>query len=161
VTADTFARIMVGLEVPMFLVTTVADGQPEGCLIGFGTQCSIDPPRFMVCLSDKNRTTRAAVRAEALAVHLIPRRAAQLAELFGGETGDELDKFERCRWHPGPAGLPILEDCDRWFAGWILDRGPCGDHIAFQLEVFAAFDGGDGPVVGFHEVQDLEPGHDP
>jgi hypothetical protein len=26
----------------------------------------------------------------------------ELAELFGGETGDEVDKFDRCEWRPGP-----------------------------------------------------------
>ena len=47
--------------------------------------------------------------ADALAVHFLPDSADDLAELFGSQTGDTVDKFARCRWHPGPAGLPILE----------------------------------------------------
>ena len=35
-------------------------------------------------------------------VHFVPEEAEDLAELFGGETGDEVDKFERCAWRPGP-----------------------------------------------------------
>lgn len=155
-----FERIVGGLDPPMYLVTTVAGGEPAGCLVGFGTQCSIDPPRFLVCLSDKNHTTRVAAAAEALAIHLIPVREAQLARLFGGETADEVDKFARCRWHPGPEGLPILEGCDRWFAGRIVDRFELGDHIGFLLEVFAAEYGGEGEVVTFQQARTLEPGHE-
>ena len=61
-------------------------------------------------------------RAVCLAVHLVPARAPQLAELFGSHTGDETDKFDRCRWHAGPRDLPILDECARWFAGAILER---------------------------------------
>ena len=39
-------------------------------------------------------------------MHLVPADATGLAELFGGETGD--DKFARCEWSAGPEGLPIL-----------------------------------------------------
>ena len=99
-----FARLVADLDYPMLLVTTRAGGSPEGCLVGFSSQCSINPPRFLVGLSNKNRTFRAAMQAPALAVHLIPEEAGELAELFGGETQDEIDKFTRCRWHPGRAG---------------------------------------------------------
>src|SRR3954447_21047402 len=86
------------LDYPMFIVTASAGGERAGCLVGFATQCSIDPLRFLVCLSDKNRTFRVAQRAEMLAVHLVPEEAEWLAELFGSQTGDRVDKFSRCPW---------------------------------------------------------------
>ena len=59
-----------------------------------------------------------------------------------------MDKFERCRWRPGPADTPILEDCGNWFAGRILDRMEAGDHRAFLLEPFeAASDPREGSLV--------------
>ena len=101
-TARTFTSLMGELDYPMFIVTTVApDGERSGCLIGFATQVSIKPPRFLVGLSDKNRTCRVARRAEHIAVHFVPEDGEELAELFGSETGDEIDKFERCSWTPG------------------------------------------------------------
>ena len=99
----TFNSLVGDLDYPMFIVTACADGERSGCLIGFATQASIDPSRFLVCLSHKNHTYRVAVRAELLAVHFVPEEAEDLVELFGGETGDEVDKFERCAWRPGPA----------------------------------------------------------
>src|SRR3954465_13544280 len=82
----------------MFIVTAWADGERSGCLIGFPTQTSTDPSRFLVCLSQKNRTYRVAVRAAVLGVHFVPAEADAVGELFGGQTGDEIDKFERCAW---------------------------------------------------------------
>ena len=156
---DTFIAMTGRLDVPMLLVTTAADGERAGCLIGFSTQCSIDPPRFIACLSDKNRTTRVAARAEALAVHFLPAGATGLAQLFGAETGDEIDKFSRCRWHPGPRGVPIIDECGRWFVGRIVERQTLGDHVAFVLEPVAASDDGGSDHLTFSEVMHLEPGH--
>jgi flavin reductase (DIM6/NTAB) family NADH-FMN oxidoreductase RutF len=157
---DTFIELTGRLNYPMLLVTTAAAGERSGCLVGFATQCSIDPPRFIVCLSDKNHTTRVASAAGALAVHFPPAEALGLAELFGSETGDEIDKFSRCRWHPGPLGLPILDACRRWFVGTILERHKLGDHLAFVLDPVDARDDGGGETLTFGEVKHLRPGHD-
>jgi flavin reductase (DIM6/NTAB) family NADH-FMN oxidoreductase RutF len=73
-----------------------------------------------------------------VAVHFVPISATELAELFGGQTGDDTDKFAHCNWHEGPHGLPILDACDHWFAAAILDRHPLGDHIAFLLDPIEA-----------------------
>lgn len=144
----------------MFIVTVAAGGERAGCLVGFATQCSIDPPRFLVCLSDKNHTFAVAGDAEVLVVHLVPSHASDLAELFGGETGDEIDKFARCSWRPGPGGAPVLDGCENWFAGRILDRMPAGDHHAFLLEpVEASGKRGEQPFE-FHRARRIEPGHE-
>jgi flavin reductase (DIM6/NTAB) family NADH-FMN oxidoreductase RutF len=147
------------LDYPMFIVTAADGSERSGCLVGFATQCSIDPPRFLVCLSDKNRTFRVAQGADMLVVHLVPEHAEKLAELFGSETGDDIDKFERCSWTEGPGGAPVLEECGNWFAGRILERVPAGDHWAFLLEpVEAASDRDVGPFA-FHRARRIDPGH--
>ena len=144
----------------MFIVTAAARGERAGCLVGFATQCSIDPERFIACISNKNRTFRVASEASVLVVHVVPEGADELAELFGSETGDEVDKFERCAWTPGPAGTPVLDDCGNWFAGRILDRFDVGDHWAFLLEpLLGAGEAGEGALT-FQEARDIEPGHE-
>lgn len=154
-------RLVSALDYPMFIVTASAAGRRAGCLVGFTTQCSIAPPRFLVCLSEKNHTFAVVKDAEVVVVHLVPDDATELAELFGGETGDELDKFERCAWRPGPDGAPVLERCTNWFAGRILDRIPAGDHHALLLEpIEAAGDERESPFE-FHRAKSIDPGHDP
>ena len=106
-----FQKLVAQLDYPMFIATVATDEGRAGCLIGFATQCSIRPPRFLAGISDKNHTHRVAQRATAMGIHLVPEDATELAELFGGETGDELDKFERCSWRTGPEGVPLLDHC--------------------------------------------------
>jgi flavin reductase (DIM6/NTAB) family NADH-FMN oxidoreductase RutF len=121
-----FNALVGHLEYPMFIVTARAGGEPLGCLVGFATQTSIDPPRFLVCLSQANRTYRLGRDSEHLGVHCVPADAGDLAELFGGETADEVDKFTRVAWHEGPGGVPILDRCRNWFVGRVVARGPAG-----------------------------------
>jgi flavin reductase (DIM6/NTAB) family NADH-FMN oxidoreductase RutF len=74
-----FERLVGDLEYPMFIVTSrTADGEPLGCLVGFTTQASIDPARFIVCLSHKNRTFRDGGEAAMLGVHAVPADAEDL-----------------------------------------------------------------------------------
>lgn len=156
----TFLELAGSLDYPLFIVTAVKEDRREGCVIGFATQCSFDPPRFLACLSRANRTYRLGLVADALAVHLVPRGRAELVELFGGETGDDIDKFERCAWHQGPRGLPILDDCPSWLAGTIEARLNLGDHVGFLLDPFKAQHAPGEEIVFFQAVKDdIEPGH--
>jgi flavin reductase (DIM6/NTAB) family NADH-FMN oxidoreductase RutF len=147
------------LDYSMVIVTTSAGSERAGCLVGFTTQCSVDPPRYLVCLSEKNRTFRVAQSSTAMIVHFPGADKLELVELFGGETGDQIDKFARCNWHEGPMGIPLLDDCPRWFAATILDRVPLGDHVGFVLAPIAASSGGDRGSFLFHRARRLDPGH--
>jgi flavin reductase (DIM6/NTAB) family NADH-FMN oxidoreductase RutF len=159
--ANAFERLVSLLDYPMYVVTTRADDELAGCLVGFTSQVSIRPPRFLAGLSKRNRTYRVAQGASHLAVHLLERRHRELARLFGGETGDEVDKFSRCGWHPGPHGLPILDDAAGWFVGEVLSRIDAGDHVGFLLEpVDGAAPERLDDLVTFSDVRDLEPGHE-
>jgi flavin reductase (DIM6/NTAB) family NADH-FMN oxidoreductase RutF len=158
---DAFEKLVSLLDYPMYVVTTHVDGRSAGCLVGFTSQVSIRPRRFLVGLSKRNHTYRVAQHAEYLAVHVVPRRHCELARLFGSETGDETDKFARCRWRTGPHGLPILENAAGWFIGDVLSRFDLGDHVGFLLEPVE----GSAPdsfeqLVTFSDVRDLDPGHE-
>jgi flavin reductase (DIM6/NTAB) family NADH-FMN oxidoreductase RutF len=157
-----FTSLMAELDYPMFIVTTVADdGERSGCLIGFATQISIKPPRFLAGLSEKNHTFRVARRAEHVGVHFVPSDGEELAELFGSETGDRIDKFARCAWHAGPGGVPILDDLPNWFVGRIVERVDGGDHHALILEPIAAERQAEEEELTFHRAKRIEPGHAP
>jgi flavin reductase (DIM6/NTAB) family NADH-FMN oxidoreductase RutF len=158
-----FKELVAELDYPMYVVTAAANGERAGCLVGFGTQTSIKPPRFLVCISVKNRTLRVAEAAAALAVHVLSDdpRERDLAELFGGETGDQTDKFERCEWNAGPDGVPLLAGIPNVFVGRVLERLDLGDHAGFLLEPLAAEHGDIVDELGFQDAKDIEPGHAP
>ncbi|MFE4867466.1 flavin reductase family protein [Streptomyces sp. NPDC056682] len=126
------------LDYPMYIVTAVADGERAGCLVGFASQCSLVPVRFMVWLSTANRTYHVAREADSLAVHLLAREQYALAKHFGGLTGDEVDKFADVGWHEGPAGTVVLDDAAAWFVGRVEGLAEGGDHVGFLLSPLEA-----------------------
>jgi flavin reductase (DIM6/NTAB) family NADH-FMN oxidoreductase RutF len=154
-----FDAFVGGLDYPVFVVTTAHEDARAGCLVGFTTQVSIDPPRFLVCLSVKNHTYNVARHAPALAVHVLASSQHELAELFGGTTGDEVDKFSRCRWRPGPGGVPLLEDCARRIVGRVLRQHVFGDHVGFLLDPTDIDVTSSGQDLTFRHAHDIEAGH--
>jgi hypothetical protein len=94
-----------------------------------------------------------------LAVHSLDAGHREVARLFGTKTGDEVDKFAECRWHPGVEGVPILDDVPKFFVGQVLDRVPLGDHTGFLLAP-VAFGGPDRqPTLTLSSVGHWIPGH--
>ncbi len=161
----TFEKIMASTDSPMLVVTTRgSSGENSGCLVGFATQCSIDPSHFLVCLSKKNRTYKVAQRADLLVVHMLREDDKELARIFGEETGDEVDKFADVSWSPGPGRVPVLATVD-WFAGRIQQRFDCGDHVAHLLAVLpdgraTRADADAEQLASSTAQEELEAGHD-
>jgi flavin reductase (DIM6/NTAB) family NADH-FMN oxidoreductase RutF len=151
-------RFTDGLDPEVFVVTAAYDGQRAGCLVGFATQASIDPPRMLVCLSVANHTYRLAEHADLLGVHLLGDAQHDLAELFGGSTGDEVDKFARCRWTEGAAGTPLLET-PRRLIGRVVARHELGDHVGFLLDPVTVEVLDDEDALELSQAEDIEAGH--
>jgi flavin reductase (DIM6/NTAB) family NADH-FMN oxidoreductase RutF len=122
------------VEQPMVVVTARAGDEPAGCLVGFWTLGSIDPPRCMVFLSKANRTYEVARRGRLLVVHVLRRGDERIARHFGETTGDDTDKFAGIDWSPGPDGVPVISRLD-WFAGRIRSAVDAGDHTGFLLDL--------------------------
>jgi flavin reductase (DIM6/NTAB) family NADH-FMN oxidoreductase RutF len=157
---DAFDQMTAALDPPMAVVT-VADGDERaGCLVGFHCQSGIDPLRYCVFISKANRTYEVLQRCPAVAVHFLSAGDGDLAELFGAETGDDVDKFARTPFDLHPAGPPLLRQVRHRIVGervGLLDDG--GDHVCVTIDVIAA--SADGPLDPFRldRAEDLRPGH--
>jgi len=146
----------------MAVVTAASRGEIAGCLVGFQTQCSLDPPRLCVFLSRATYTQTVARKASHLMVHFLDQRQHDLASHFGEHTGDptspeHVDKFATVRWRPGPdKRTPKLTDVDAWVFGKIRDRFDGGDHEAFLLDPVRAGAPRRVRQLGFQQVRDLD-----
>jgi flavin reductase (DIM6/NTAB) family NADH-FMN oxidoreductase RutF len=159
--ADPVAELVSRADPPLYIVTTAAGGLRSGCVVGFASQVSIDPPRFLVALSVANRTWDVARTATHLAVHVFGRDRIDLITLFGGETGDDVDKFARCTWTEGPGGVPVLDGAAAWLVGRILQRYDHGDHVGHLLEPIAGQVAAPASIEAtrLSDASGLEPGH--
>lgn len=155
---DPFDDLVSRLDYPMLIVTAADGGRRSGCLVGFSTQCSLDPPRYLVCISTANHTAPVAARSEHLAVHVLDRSDRELSRLFGEQTGDDVDKFAQCSWTER-RGVPVLDGPKAWFVGRALERVPLGDHTGHLLEPVEAHVTGELELLTFQQVRELEPGH--
>ncbi|WP_185011274.1 flavin reductase family protein [Streptomyces sp. AK010] len=149
------------LNPEMSVVTAAAGGERAGCLVGFASQCSLRPVRFVVWLSELNHTFRVARNADVLAVHLLGREQRALAELFGGRTGARTDKFQDVRLREAYGGALVLEEAAAWFVGRIVTCAGGGDHIGFVLDPveWGGHGARDTPLLRMSDAVTIHPGH--
>jgi len=155
-----FGDLVGRLDYPMLIVTAYDGERRAGCLVGFASQCGIDPGRHMVWLSKNNHTYTVAKGCAWLGVHVPAPGNRALAELFGTVTGFDEDKFDRCAWRDGPEGVPLLTDCPQWFVGRVLARLDTGDHEGVLLEPVAVGEQAGLGQIGFQAVRDLDAGNE-
>lgn len=159
-TENAFDELLTALDPPMVVVTTAAGDERAGCLVGFHAQASIHPRRYAVWLSKANHTFRVAMLAEHLAIHFLTTDDLDLAELFGTTSGDDVDKFASCSWHPAHEGPPLLDRCPNRMVvrrTAVLDEG--SDHDCFVTEPVASWAAGRFEPLRLSAVADLPPGH--
>jgi flavin reductase (DIM6/NTAB) family NADH-FMN oxidoreductase RutF len=157
--AAAIASMVDRSDYPLYVATMASPDERSGCLVGFVTQCSIRPPRYLVCISKENHTWEVFQKTDSLALHLLGGDQHELASVFGEETGDTTDKFDQVAWTDGVTGSPVLSECAAWLEGRIIDRVDVGDHEAGVVTPVA---GGGGTHPGeftLSDGKDLEPGH--
>jgi len=155
-----FDALVAAMDTALVVVTVAVGDERDGCIVGFHSQASINPRRYVVWLSTANRTSRLAERADYLAVHVLAHDQHELAELFGGETGDDIDKLHRITWEAGPGGVPLLAACPHRFVGQVLQRHhDVGDHVAMVLAPVEAVAAELPEPLRLHHADDIEPGH--
>lgn len=158
--AERFDSVVAAMDAALLVVTVAVSDERDGCLVGFHSQASIEPRRYVVWLSAANRTCRLADRADYLAVHVLASDQHELAELFGGETGDDIDKLARTTWEAGPSGVPLLVACPHRFVGRVVERHHSrGDHVGVVLAPIEASGEGPSEPLRLHQASDITPGH--
>jgi len=148
------------MEYPYFVVTVRSpEGDMSGCLAGFVTQCSIDPPNFLVCISKVNHTIGVAAHSPGMGLHLLGQDQVDVARLFGEETGDIVDKFSSVDWRLGSTGAPLLVEAAASMEGQVLGHFSVGDHEAYLVRGVRAVAGGHAGLLTLRSAPPLHPGH--
>ena len=154
-----FDELVSRLDPPMVVVTTVSGDQRAGCLAGFHTQCSVDPPRYAIWLSKANHTMALGLYAKYFGIHFLGPDDMALAERFGTLCSDEVDKFEGLDLDEGPDGLPLLRGEHRIVGHKHTLHDDGSDHVCVIVEAESVQLNGPMTQMRLQSVIHLKPGH--
>jgi flavin reductase (DIM6/NTAB) family NADH-FMN oxidoreductase RutF len=70
---DSFDALMGSADPPLVVLTTAAENESAGCLVGFHAQSSISPPDYCVWLSKADHTYRAPTTSDSGPTAATPR----------------------------------------------------------------------------------------
>lgn len=160
-TEDAFDTLMASADPPLIVVTTAAQDERAGCLVGFHAQSSITPQHYCIWLSKANHTYRVSLRAAQFAVHFLTEEDFALAERFGTLSGEDTDKFADLDVQLDQNGVPLLRACPNRMSLEriaVLDDG--SDHVCLTTRVRSANTTGDFEPLRVSSATHLDPGHD-
>ena len=158
---DAFDTLMDSADPPLIVLTTAAEDERAGCLVGFHVQSSITPRHYCVWLSKANHTYLVSLRAAHFAVHFLTEEDFALAERFGTLSGEDTDKFAGIDVEIDQNGVPLLRACPNRLSLEriaVLDAG--GDHVCLTTRVCSAHTGGDFVPLRVSSAIHLVPGHE-
>jgi flavin reductase (DIM6/NTAB) family NADH-FMN oxidoreductase RutF len=161
VSDDAFGTLMDSMDAPLVVVTTWAEDELSGCVVGFHTQSSIGPEHYCVWLSKANHTYRVGLRAAHFAVHFLTEDDLAMAEHFGTLSGDDTDKFAGLDVELDPHGVPLLQALPNRLTLEriaMLDDG--ADHVCVTTRVTSAHTSGRFAPLRLSMAAHLTPGHE-
>ncbi|MCF2573900.1 flavin reductase family protein [Brevibacterium sp. UCMA 11754] len=158
---ETFDNLMVSADAGLIVVTTAAEDEWAGCLVGFHSQASMSPQQYGFWLSKANHTYHVSLRAAHFAIHFLTADDFAMAQRFGARSGEDTDKFRGLDVHLTEQGVPLLSalpnrmDVERIS---MLDDG--GDHVAITVRVISSETSGAFAPLRLSHIGDLSAGRD-
>ncbi len=118
-------------------VTTVRDeaGNPHGLTASSFTSVSLNPPLILVCINHNSGVLQHFRRASHFAVNILHAQQQDISSQFALKAHD---RFEGVRWHAGPGGSPLLDECLACIECITQQIVDAGDHAVFFGEVISA-----------------------
>ncbi|MBA9002895.1 flavin reductase family protein [Thermomonospora cellulosilytica] len=103
-----------------------AAGDPVGLTATSFSSVSLDPPLVSFYVAKSSATRPDLAQAEVFAVNLLAAHQVDVAARFARK---DVDRFAvPTAWHPGPAGVPLLEEVTAHLLAVPYTTGEIGDH---------------------------------
>lgn len=140
-------------------VAVVTALDPEGQPVGF-TATSLAslaavPPLASFNMARSASAWRAITETERVVIHMLGARNRAVAEIMAREASQ---RFIGEHWHPGPHGLPVLNDVTAWMSGRILERVPVHNNAVVIVQIEQGELGADDAPLLYHERAYRTPG---
>jgi 3-hydroxy-9,10-secoandrosta-1,3,5(10)-triene-9,17-dione monooxygenase reductase component len=129
------------------VVTTWDGDTARGTTVNSFASLSLRPPLVMVALDRGRRIVAPLARSGRYAVNILGEDCRGLSDCFASGPSpvremeaEAAEEVEMCgvSWHPGSAGLPVLDDAIASLECTIAEIHPAGDHDMYIGHVVAA-----------------------
>jgi flavin reductase (DIM6/NTAB) family NADH-FMN oxidoreductase RutF len=152
VESDRFRQVMGRFATGVTVVTTFAEGMPQGITVNALSSVSLEPALVMVAL-DRRRFITPMVRASGrYAVNVLGEGQQALSDCFAhAAVRPGREDFCGAAWRPGPTGLPLLDGAIATLECTVVETFSAGDHDLFIGRVDSLDDetDGAGPLLYF------------
>ena len=156
---EEFNDLMSATDPALIVVTTAAEDEQAGCLVGFHSQSSMAPAQYGFWLSKANHTYRVSLRSAHFAIHFLTTADLALAQHFGMRSGEESDKFAGINIGTTEDGVPLLSTVpNRMVVERIAMLDDGGDHVGVTARVVSTETTGPFKPLRLSHVGDLPAG---
>lgn len=140
---STFRLVMSRFATGVTVMTTFAEGRPQGITVNALSSVSLEPPLVMVAL-DRRRVIAPMVRAHGrYAISVLGEEQQALSDCFAhAPASPGREDFCGAAWHPGSTGLPLIDGAIATLECTVVETFAVGDHDLFIGRVDALDDGG-------------------
>ncbi|GAB3130082.1 flavin reductase family protein [Glaciibacter psychrotolerans] len=137
-------------------ITTLADdGTPVGFTATSLASLSAVPPLATFNMARSASTWPAIASNDRVIIHMLGVRNQAVAELL---AGPHAARFVGDHWHPGPYGLPVLNDVTSWMVCRIVERVSVHNNAVVVVHIEGGGMGDDDDALLYHERNYRTPG---
>lgn len=128
------------LSYGLYIVSSLKDGKPVGCVVNTFAQVTSDPPQVSIAINKDNYTTQGILETGMFEVSVVHKEAAiELIGTFGFHTSKDFDKFADFKTDTSSQGIPyVAEYVCAHFSVKVNQQLDLGTHIFFVGDVIEA-----------------------
>ena len=127
-----FREVMGHFATGVSVVTTLDADRPAGITVNAFSSVSLEPALVMVALDRRRFITPMVRSAGRYAVNVLGSDQQALSDCFAhAPVSPGREAFCGAAWHPGPAGLPLIDGAIATLECTIVETFSAGDHDLF------------------------------
>lgn len=135
-----FRRCLGGYPTGVTVITARLGERLVGMAVNSFAAVSLEPALVLWSIRKESRSLTDFLGASHFAVNILAADQVEASQLFGA---GHPERFERCAWHTGISGAPLLDQAIAHLECRRTETHEGGDHIVLlgQVERYARFDG--------------------
>lgn len=125
------------LSYGLYLISSMKDGRPVGCVVNTFAQVTSDPPQVSIAINKDNYTTQGILETGMFEVTVLHRDAPmEVIGMFGFHCSRDTDKFADFDTVVSSQGIPYVVDCAcAHFSVKVNQQLDLGTHMFFVGDV--------------------------